>query len=92
MAVNQEVIAELIRKVVEELSKGSSFQTQGGAGLVDTVAEAVDRAVEAQKRLITMSLESRDVIIAAMRKVQSQSTSNPCSVSQAASVAALIFR
>ncbi len=68
MSVNQEVIAALVRKVVEELSMGSSFQTQGGAGLFDTVAEAVDRAVEAQKHLITMSLESRDVIIAAMRK------------------------
>jgi propionaldehyde dehydrogenase len=67
MSVNQEVIADLIRKVVEELSMAPSFQTQGDAGLVDTVAEAVDRAVEAQKRLITMSMESRDVIIAAMR-------------------------
>jgi propionaldehyde dehydrogenase len=68
MATNQEVVTELVRKVVEELTTGTTFQDQGGAGLVDTVAEAVDRAVEAQKRLIDMPLESRDEIIAAMRK------------------------
>jgi propionaldehyde dehydrogenase len=68
MATNKEIIAELVQRVVEELSMGTAHQEQGDRGLVDTVTEAADRAVEAQKRLIAMTLESRDDIIAAMRK------------------------
>jgi len=68
MATSEEIIKTLVRKVVEELSRHGNLPDSGRSGLTDTVDEAVERADEAQRRLITMSLERREEIISAMRK------------------------
>ncbi len=72
MATNQEVVTELVRRVVEELSIEKGFQDQDFSGLVDNVDEAVDLAVKAQKRLTAMTLKRRDKIIASMRQAALQ--------------------
>ena len=68
MATSQEVVTELVRRVVEELSREKGFQDQDFSGLVDSVDEAVDRALKAQKRLTAITLKRRDQIIASMRQ------------------------
>lgn len=69
MTPNEEIIAALVNKVVEEISKTRGHLSSSQTGLVNTVDEAVEKAIEAQKRLISMSLERREKIISAMRKV-----------------------
>ena len=67
MAVNQKIIAELVRRVLEELSEEKGLRSENSSGLHHSVEEAVEHAVEAQKRLIAMSLDSRAEMIAAIR-------------------------
>ncbi|MBM3299916.1 MAG: aldehyde dehydrogenase, partial [Deltaproteobacteria bacterium] len=69
MITNQEAVNRVIRQVIEELEKECEGQGSESTGLYDTVEEAVQNAVEAQKRLISMTLESRRKIIEAIRKV-----------------------
>lgn len=68
MITNQEAVNRVIRLVLEELEKECEGQGTESTGLYDTVDEAVQNAVEAQKRLISMTLESRRKIIQAIRK------------------------
>lgn len=68
MTTNKQIIDEVVKKVIEELVKSNRSQTDGFTGLYESVDEAVDNAVEAQKKLISMSLETRDKIIASMRE------------------------
>jgi len=68
MEINEELITGLVARVLEELSAGKGTQIEDGNGLFDTVNDAVDAALEAQKSLIAMSLERRKQIIAAIRQ------------------------
>jgi len=94
MGVKQQIIKDMVRVVLENLSREKKIQTEsspavhemasksedfprvydvmdkykGFTGTYDTVDEAVKNAIEAQKRLITMSLELREAIIASIRK------------------------
>ncbi|MBW2237455.1 MAG: aldehyde dehydrogenase EutE [Deltaproteobacteria bacterium] len=68
MAANNELIAHVVQKVLEELVQKKDRGTDEFTGIHDTVDEAVNNAVEAQKRLVVISLEVRSEIIASIRK------------------------
>jgi propionaldehyde dehydrogenase len=68
MAINETIISSVVQKVLEQLIKEEKTLHQGFNGVYDTVDEAVENAVESQKKLIAMSLEVRDKMIAGMRK------------------------
>jgi propionaldehyde dehydrogenase len=68
MATNNELIAHVVQKVMEELMQKKDRGTDEFTGIYDTVDEAVNNAVEAHKRLLILSLESRSEIIASIRK------------------------
>jgi propionaldehyde dehydrogenase len=68
MAINETIISSVVQKVLEQLIKEGKNLYQEFNGVYDTVDEAVENAVESQKKLIAMSLEVRDKIIAGMRK------------------------
>jgi propionaldehyde dehydrogenase len=68
MAANNELIAHVVQKVLEELVQKKDPGTDEFTGIYDTIDEAVNYAVEAQKRLVVMSLEGRSEIIASIRK------------------------
>lgn len=68
MASNQEFITGVVQQVLEDLTKGNARQPQGNNGICETVDEAVEKAVESQKRLIAMTLAQRGKIIASIRK------------------------
>jgi len=81
MGVKQQIIEDVVRVVLEDLSrekklqiadptgsKGTVDKSKDFTGIYETVDEAVENAVEAQKRLIAMSLERRCEIIDSIRK------------------------
>lgn len=72
MTTNTEAITDLVQRVVEQLAKNTSPSpgtvTPSNDGMYDTVDEAVTCAAAAQKKLITLSLEKREKIIASIRK------------------------
>jgi propionaldehyde dehydrogenase len=68
MAANNELIAHVVQKVLEELVQKKDRGTDEFTGIYDTVDAAVNNAVEAQKRLVVISLEVRSEIIASIRK------------------------
>jgi propionaldehyde dehydrogenase len=68
MITIHEAVDKVIRLVLDELDREREGQSTESMGLQDTVDEAVQNAVEAQKRLISMTLESRRKIIEAIRK------------------------
>jgi propionaldehyde dehydrogenase len=69
MAVSEETIDQLLGLVLDELGRESAPPTRAAAdGLHDTVDAAVSSAVDAQRRLIAMTLESRRKIIDAIRR------------------------
>ncbi|PSH03091.1 MAG: aldehyde dehydrogenase EutE [Acidobacteria bacterium] len=65
---NEELVASLVSKVLTELSNRCDQPSDAGDGLFNTVSEAVEAALEAQKKLLQMSLERRKEIIASIRK------------------------
>jgi propionaldehyde dehydrogenase len=67
MGSQEDMVATLVKKVLEDLSGKCEEQADGGDGLFNTVAEAVEAAVAAQKKLLQMSLERRREIIASIR-------------------------
>jgi propionaldehyde dehydrogenase len=68
MAANNELIAHVVQKVLEELVQKKDRGTDEFTGIYDTVDEAVNNAVEAHKRLVVMTLERRIEIIASIRQ------------------------
>ena len=68
MATNNEHIAHVVQKVLEELMRKKDSGPDEFTGIYDTVEEAVNNAIEAHKRLLILSLESRSEIIASIRK------------------------
>jgi propionaldehyde dehydrogenase len=68
MAINETMISSVVQKVLEQIIKEGKTLSPEFNGLYDTVGEAVENAVESQKKLIAMSLEIRDKIIDGMRK------------------------
>jgi propionaldehyde dehydrogenase len=68
MAINETIISSVVQKVLEQLTKEGKNLYQECNGIYDTVDEAVENAVESQKKLIAMSLEARDKMIDGMRK------------------------
>jgi len=71
MAINQDYVTTVIQKVLENLVSEEEISISGanGDGVCHTVEEAVEGAVQAQKKLISMTMRQRDEMIAAMRKV-----------------------
>jgi propionaldehyde dehydrogenase len=68
MLTDQETIAQVVKLVLDKLESELIFQGAESVGLYDSVDEAVENAVEAQRRLISMTLESRSKIIESIRK------------------------
>lgn len=68
MATNNELIAQVVKKVLEELVQNKDRGTEEFTGIYDTVDESVNNAVEAHKRLMVLSLETRSEIIDSIRK------------------------
>lgn len=68
MIANHEAVDKVIRLVLDELNREREGQSTEFTGIHDTVDEAVRNAVESQKRLISMTLESRRKMIEAIRK------------------------
>lgn len=68
MAANKNVINGLVKKVLEELAKEKWAPAPYVDGIHETVDDAVEHAVEAQKRLIEIGLAKRRTIIEAIRK------------------------
>ena len=68
MNITPEAIDQVVSIVLDELGReGESFAAPVADGLYDTVDDAVTSAVEGQRRLIAMTLESRHRIIEAIR-------------------------
>ncbi|MDY0039518.1 MAG: aldehyde dehydrogenase EutE [Desulforhabdus sp.] len=68
MEASQEHIAAVVKQVLSELIEGKRPQMEGFTGLHDTVDQAVENAVAAQKKLLELTLSHREEIIAAVRK------------------------
>jgi propionaldehyde dehydrogenase len=68
METTPEMIASIIKKVMEELAGGESRKIEVTDGLFPTVNDAVEAGVAAQKKLLGMSLERRKDIIASIRR------------------------
>ena len=69
MSISPETIDKILSMVLDELGRnGGPSAAPASDGLHDTLDEAVTGAVEAQRRLTAMTLESRDKIVAAMRE------------------------
>ena len=68
MATNQDIVTVVVQKVLEDLIGEENLLSGNTTGLFDSVNEAVEEAVKAQKRLIAMSLEQREKIVASIRK------------------------
>ena len=66
METNPEVVAALVKMVLQELTGGEAPKTECD-GLFQTVNDAVEAGLVAQKKLIGMSLERRKDIIASIR-------------------------
>ncbi len=73
MTQNREMITDLVQRVMEELSGQDATSGAEGFlptpdGMYETVDHAVACAADAQKKLVAMTLEQREEIIAAIRK------------------------
>ena len=68
MAVNEELLSSVVQKVIAELMKGEARLAADFDGIHETVDQAVDGAVQAQRKLIALPLTQRDEMIAAMRQ------------------------
>ncbi len=68
METTPEVIAELIKRVLEELGAVEGTKPEVADGLFPTVNDAVEAGLAAHKQLIGMSLERRKDIIASIRR------------------------
>jgi propionaldehyde dehydrogenase len=68
MDANHELIATMVKKVLSDLMDGGLADSHDSAGLFDTVDQAVQAAVEAQKHLLEMPMSSRQELIAAIRR------------------------
>ena len=65
---NYDLISTVVKKVLAEMIEDRNFQTEGPTGIYETVDQAVENAVAAQKKLLEMPLKHRDKIIAAIRQ------------------------
>jgi len=65
---DSELISMVVKKVLSELIEESNVRAQGPTGIFETVDQAVENAVAAQKRLLELTLIHRDKIIAAIRQ------------------------
>ena len=65
---NYDLISTVVKKVLAEMIEDRIFQTEGPTGIYETVDQAVENAVVAQKKLLEMPLRHRDKIIAAIRQ------------------------
>lgn len=68
MTTNQEIIAVVVQKVIEEFLEKKFSLPKGITGICDRVEDAVGLAVKAQRQLISLPLKTRDKMIAAMRQ------------------------
>jgi len=68
METSLENISAAVKKVLMELVEERTSQGSGPSGIFETIDEAVENAVVAQKRLKQLPLELRKEIIAAIRK------------------------
>ncbi len=66
MQTNLDVVSAAVRKVLEDLVEEQAFRN-GFSGIVETIDEAVEKAVVAQKQLIELPLERRKVIVESIR-------------------------
>ena len=68
MDINQEHIAAAVKKVLLDLVEEKAARDGSASGIFETIDEAVESAVAAQKRLLELTLVQRGEIIAAIRK------------------------
>ncbi|MBU2026648.1 MAG: aldehyde dehydrogenase family protein [Pseudomonadota bacterium] len=64
---NHELILTVVKKVLSDMIEEKIVQAEGPTGIFETVDQAVENAVAAQKRLLVLPLHHRDKIIAAIR-------------------------
>ncbi len=69
MNENETALEEMITKVFMEMVDQKDNNPSGCNGLFETIDQAVAQAKAAQKRLVSLSLEKREVIISAIRRV-----------------------
>ncbi|RKX94066.1 MAG: aldehyde dehydrogenase EutE, partial [Spirochaetes bacterium] len=70
MEIDEKVIKGIVEKVVEQFSvaEGSDREVRHFSGVFDTMEEAVYQASKAFKKFAEVSLETRRIMIAAMRQ------------------------
>ena len=56
METNHELISTVVKKVLSEMIEERIVQTEGPTGIFETVDQAVENAVAAQKRLLALPL------------------------------------
>lgn len=68
METNHELISAVVRKVLSEMIDNEFSRSEPPGGIFESVDQAVENAVAAQKRLLELSLVQRGQIIAAIRQ------------------------
>ena len=68
METNHELISAVVRKVLSEMIDNEFSRSEPPGGIFESVDQAVENAVAAQKRLLELSLVHRGQIIAAIRQ------------------------
>lgn len=68
MGISEKTITDVVKKVIDEIINNKRTESSEMVCIFDSVDEAVENAVRAQKILIDMPLETRDKMVAAMRK------------------------
>ena len=75
MAINEQRIAQIVEAVIKnikEVGALSNAVSNGDLGLFDKVDDAINAAYKGQKQLMTMGLEKREELIAAVRAASIQ--------------------
>ena len=68
METNHELISSVVKKVLTEMIEEQFVRADRPTGIFETVDQAVENAVAAQKRLLELTLSHRGRIIAAIRQ------------------------
>lgn len=66
--LDHDTVTAIVQKVLQEMIHDPRHRQEPRSGLGETVDEVVEKAASAQKRLLSMSLESRAQIIEAVRR------------------------
>ncbi len=68
MESNHDFVSTVVKKVLSQMIEENNLRADGPTGIFETVDQAVENAVAAQKRLLELSLDDRGRIISAVRQ------------------------